>query len=127
VVPNLDLLPCGVYPANPSELLDSSAFDSLMQKASGNYDIVLLDSAPTLAVSDAGIIAPRAGSVFLVARFSETRVTEIEETTKRFAHVGTRVCGVMLNGFAVRSMKYLHPGRYGSHAYVASQYNASSK
>jgi tyrosine-protein kinase Etk/Wzc len=125
VVPNLDLVPCGGYPANPSELLDSNAFDSLMNKVSAEYDIVLLDSAPALAVSDAGIIAPRAGSVFLVARFSETRVAEIEETAKRFAQVGTRIHGVMLNGFDVRSLKYGHPGRYGSHMYATSQHNGS--
>ncbi|QCP50010.1 polysaccharide biosynthesis tyrosine autokinase [Trinickia violacea] len=127
VLPNLDILMCGTYPPNPSELLNGTVFDNLMHKASAQYDIVLLDSAPALAVSDAGIIAPCAGSVFLVARFSETRISEIEETTKRFAQTGARVCGVMLNGFTMQSMKYLHPGRYGSHAYIASHYNASAK
>ncbi|MGF6662664.1 tyrosine-protein kinase Etk/Wzc [Paraburkholderia atlantica] len=122
VLPNLDILPCGDYPANPAELLNSLAFDSLMRNASARYDIVLLDSAPALAVSDAGIIAPHAGSVFLVARFSETRLAEIEETARRFAQVGTRIHGVMLNGFALRSVKYLHPGRYGSHIYATSQH-----
>ncbi|MGF6973206.1 tyrosine-protein kinase Etk/Wzc [Paraburkholderia sp. JPY465] len=122
VLPNLDILPCGDYPANPAELLNSVAFDSLMRDASARYDIVLLDSAPALAVSDAGIIAPHAGSIFLVARFSETRLAEIEETARRFAQVGTRIHGVMLNGFAVRSVKYLHPGRYGSHIYATSQH-----
>jgi tyrosine-protein kinase Etk/Wzc len=126
VVPNLDVLPCGAYPANPAELLDSSVFDSLMHKVSAQYDIVLLDSAPALAVSDAGIIAPRAGSIFLVARFSETRLAEIEETVRRFAQVGSRIHGVMLNGFAMRSVKYLHPGRYGSHMYPTSQSSSGS-
>jgi tyrosine-protein kinase Etk/Wzc len=126
VLPNLDLLPCGLYPASPSELLDGSAFDSLMRQASAQYDIVLLDSPPALAVADAGIIASCAGSVFLVARFSETRIAEIEETTKRFAQTGARVHGIMLNGFTMGSMKYLHPGRYGSYAYIANDANSSA-
>jgi tyrosine-protein kinase Etk/Wzc len=127
VLPNLDLLPCGTYPTNPSELLNGSVFDSLMRRASAQYDIVLLDSAPALVVSDAGIIASSAGAVFLVVRFSETRIAEIEETTKRFAQIGARVHGVILDGFTVRSMKYVHPGRYGSHAYLVSHYDASTK
>ncbi|MGF6769053.1 tyrosine-protein kinase Etk/Wzc [Paraburkholderia sp. GAS199] len=127
VLPNLDILPCGEYPANPSELINGNEFGNLMRKASSQYDIVLLDSAPVLAVSDAGMMAPHAGTVFLVARFSETRVAEIEESIKRFAQTGGRVHGVMLNGFAVSSMKQVHPGRYGSHAYVASSYDGGAR
>ncbi|MEA3122525.1 MAG: tyrosine-protein kinase Etk/Wzc, partial [Paraburkholderia sp.] len=127
VMPNLDLLPCGTYPTNPSELLNGSAFESFMRRASALYDIVLLDSAPALVVSDAGVVASCAGTVFLVARFSETSIGEIEETTKRFAQTGARVHAVILNGFTVRSMKYVHPGRYASHAYTVSQYDGSTK
>jgi tyrosine-protein kinase Etk/Wzc len=126
VLPNLDVLPCGTYPANPSELLSGCALERLMREASAQYDIVLIDTAPALAVSDAAIIASCAGSVFLVARFSETRLAEIEETAKRFAQTGARVHGVMLNGFAVSSMRCVHPGRYGSHAYKASHYDVGT-
>ncbi|MFL9922556.1 GNVR domain-containing protein [Paraburkholderia fungorum] len=127
VLPNLDVLTCGERPADPSELLNGSTFSDLMRKASSLYDIVLLDSAPVLAVSDAGMMAPCAGSVFVVGRFAETRVAEIEETIKRFAQTGARVHGVILNGFAVSSVKQVHPGRYGTHAYVASHYDGSTR
>jgi tyrosine-protein kinase Etk/Wzc len=125
IQPNLDFLQAGFYPSNPSELLMGKNFSTLMTAASNQYDIVLIDSAPALAVSDAGIMAPIAGSIFLVARFGQTRIGEIEESTKRFAQTGARVSGVLLNGFSLRRANYGHASRYGSHAYTAYKYDAS--
>ncbi|MDR5752715.1 MULTISPECIES: polysaccharide biosynthesis tyrosine autokinase [unclassified Caballeronia] len=125
IQPNLDFLQAGFYPSNPSELLMGKNFSTLMTAASNHYDIVLIDSAPALAVSDAGIMAPIAGSIFLVARFGQTRIGEIEESTKRFAQTGARVSGVLLNGFSLRRANYGHASRYGSHAYTAYKYDAS--
>jgi tyrosine-protein kinase Etk/Wzc len=127
ILPNLDFLQVGAYPANPSERLMGNGFGTLMRTVSERYDIVLIDSAPALVVSDAGIMAQTAGSVFLVARFAQTRVGEIQESIKRFAQTGARVQGVLLNGFSIHIGNYGDPSRRGSHAYRAYQYDASTR
>jgi tyrosine-protein kinase Etk/Wzc len=98
------------------------AFRALMRSASERYDIVLIDTPPVLAVSDTGIMAPIAGSIFLVARFAQTRIGEIEESIKRFAQTGARVNGVLLNGYSLHRSSYTHASRYGSKAYEDHQY-----
>jgi tyrosine-protein kinase Etk/Wzc len=127
VLPNLDFIATGAYPANPAELLLRSSFRELMQEASRRYDIVLLDAPAVLAVSDAGIMAPVAGSVFLIARYGHTRAGEITESVKRFLQTGSRVTGVLLNGFRVHGGVYGDARRYGNYAYVAHHYESNTE
>ncbi|WP_277185475.1 polysaccharide biosynthesis tyrosine autokinase [Caballeronia sp. BR00000012568055] len=125
VMPNLDFISTGAYPGNPAELLLRDGFKSLMDEVSGNYDIVLLDAPAVLAVSDAGIIAPVAGSVFLVARYGDTRTQDINESVRRFEQIGTSVNGVLLNGYEANAMGYSSIGRYGNYSYVAHGYESN--
>jgi tyrosine-protein kinase Etk/Wzc len=127
VLPNLDFIATGAYPANPAELLLRSAFRDLLLEASSRYDIVLLDAPAILAVSDAGIMAPVAGSVFLIARFGDTRAGEVTESVKRFLQTGTRVTGLLLNGFRTHGGAYGDAMRYGNYAYVAHRYESSTE
>jgi tyrosine-protein kinase Etk/Wzc len=124
VLPNLDLLQGGPYPVNPAELLLSNAYQELIRQASSRFDIVLVDAAAVLAVSDTGAMAPAAGSIFLVARFADTRMGEIKETVKRLAQTGSRVNGILLNGVTLH-MTNTALGRYGSSAYVTHKYESS--
>jgi tyrosine-protein kinase Etk/Wzc len=127
VARNLDFLQNGLYPPNPAELLIGDSYREFIEMVDAAYDIVLIDGAAILAVSDAGIMAPSAGSIFLVARYGKTRVPELLECVKRLAQTGVRANGVLLNGFVMRggSLGYTHG--YGSHAYVAHNYEASTK
>lgn len=127
VLPNLDLLQGGPYPSNPAELLLSNAYHDLIRQASAEYDIVMLDAAAVLAVSDAGAMAPAAGSIFLIALFAQTRMGEIKEAIKRLAQTGARVNGVLLNGVTLHMANKALAGRYGSSAYVAHNYESSPK
>lgn len=119
VRPNLDFMPTGATPPNPAELLLSDRWFELVNTASARYDVVLIDAAPVLPVSDAGIMAPVAGTVLLLARFRETRVGEITESVKRLAQSGSRVSGLLFNGVARRRHGYTYDGRYGRYRYVA--------
>jgi tyrosine-protein kinase Etk/Wzc len=67
VAPGVDLIPTGALPPNPGELLLSPATVELIQKLSTQYDLVIIDTPPVLAVSDTQVLAPVAGSVFLIA------------------------------------------------------------
>jgi tyrosine-protein kinase Etk/Wzc len=119
VLPNLDVLQCGHHPHDPAELLLSSNFRATINAASEQYDIVLLDAPAILAVSDTATMAPVADSIFLVARFADTRAGEISESVKRLAQTGSKVEGILLNGFKVNRANYAQSRRYGNYAYDA--------
>jgi tyrosine-protein kinase Etk/Wzc len=124
VAPNLDLLQSGVYPPNPAELLMSDRFRQIVGQASREYDLVLIDAPAVLPISDAAVMAPVAGSVFLVARFAETLVGEIDESVKQLVRSGARISGILLNGVRVHTSNYALSRRYGTHAYTAYRYDA---
>jgi len=115
---NLDFLQTGVYPPNPADLLMSERFRETVEQASKHYDLVLIDAPAILAVSDIGVMAPIAGSIFLVARFGDTLTGEIDASVKRLAQSGAKVNGILLNGVKVHITNYAMARRYGTHAYV---------
>ena len=100
---NLSFLPAGLGSRNAADLLTSAPIDTIMRDLSSRYDVVILDTAPVLAVPDAAILAPfAAGNVFILARSGVTKVGELEETARRFEQVGVNVTGVILNGIDPR-------------------------
>ncbi|SED08192.1 tyrosine-protein kinase Etk/Wzc [Burkholderia sp. WP9] len=125
--PNLDLLQTGSYPAAAADLLTTGRFSECVRDASRAYDIVLIDTPAVLAVSDAGMMAPVAGSVFLVVRFADTLVGEIDATIKRLGQAGARISGIVLNRVKVRSSNYAMARRYGTYAKVAHHYDSSAE
>lgn len=127
VAPNLDLLQTGVYPRNAADLLMSERFKEIVGQASRAYDIVLIDAPAVLAISDAGVMAPVAGSIFLVAHFAETLVGEIDASVKRLTRSGARISGILLNGVRVHNSNYALARRYGTHAYVAYRYDSDQR
>jgi tyrosine-protein kinase Etk/Wzc len=127
VLPNLDVLQCGEYPHDPAELLLSSNFRATIRAASERYDIVLLDAPAILAVSDTVTMAPVADSIFMVARFADTRAGEISESVKRLAQTGSKVEGILLNGFKVSRGNYAQSRRYGGYAYDAYYSDSAMK
>ena len=124
VAPNLDLLQTGDYPPNAADLLVSERFKEIIAQASRAYDIVLIDAPAVLAISDAGVMAPVAGSVFLVVHFADTLLGEIDASIKRLTRSGARISGILLNGVRVHNSNYALARRYGTHAYVAHQYDS---
>ncbi|WP_446718101.1 polysaccharide biosynthesis tyrosine autokinase [Cupriavidus sp. OTU4054] len=121
-IDNLDFLSTGALPPNPSELLHSPAMAALLAEVSAQYDVVLLDGPPALAVSDAVILAPLAGITFVVARAGRTRAGELAEIQRRLEQNGVNVKGVLLNYLNPRSGRQSYGGKYGSYRYVAYEY-----
>ncbi|MDZ6323722.1 polysaccharide biosynthesis tyrosine autokinase [Klebsiella pneumoniae] len=81
---DFDFISRGMAPPNPAELLMHRRFGELLNWASENYDIVVLDTPPILAVTDAAIIGNYVGTTLLVARFELNTAKEIEVSVKRF-------------------------------------------
>ncbi|PLC51521.1 tyrosine protein kinase [Pollutimonas subterranea] len=122
VVPNVDLLTTGVLPPNPAELLMSPTIVAILRDLSANYDVVLLDTSPVLAVSDAMALTPHAGTVFLLARAGVSTLAELEESSKRLLQAGTHVKGVIFNDQTVSTRRY--GSKYGNYRYTNYEYEA---
>ncbi len=111
---NLDLLSGGKYPPNPSELLMSPNFTQLLDKVSAQYDVVIIDTPPVLAVTDAAIIGEQCGTTFMVVRAELNPAREIDYATKRLQQAGVNVRGAVLNGLVKTASRY---GNYGYYQY----------
>ncbi|HFN1288078.1 TPA: polysaccharide biosynthesis tyrosine autokinase [Klebsiella pneumoniae] len=111
-----DLISRGMAPPNPAELLMHRRFGELLNWASENYDIVVLDTPPILAVTDAAIIGNYVGTTLLVARFELNTAKEIEVSVKRFEQAGVTVKGCILNGVVKKASSYYGYG-YSHYGY----------
>ena len=94
---SFDFLSRGQVPPNPSELLMHRRMGELLTWASKNYDLVLIDTPPILAVTDASIIGKMAGTSLMVARFGANTAKELEVSYRRFEQNGIDIKGVILN------------------------------
>ena len=115
-IDNLDYISRGDIPPNPSELLMHPRFNALMEWAAEHYDMVLIDTPPLLAVTDAAIVGAHAGTTLLVGRFGENTVREVEITKQRFEQNGIEVKGFILNGVLHKASSY-YGGNYGYYNY----------
>nr|WP_281375892.1 polysaccharide biosynthesis tyrosine autokinase [Halomonas cerina] len=106
-VPGLDYIARGFLPDNPSELLMRESFTRLLAEASSGYDLVIIDTPPVLAVTDAAIVGKQVGTSLLVARFGMTPPGEIEATIEKLENSGVVLKGAILNGMQRKaSTKY---------------------
>ncbi|MEL6114351.1 polysaccharide biosynthesis tyrosine autokinase [Photobacterium sp. SP02] len=115
-VDNLDFIGRGEVPPNPSELLMHPRFKKLLDWASDNYDIVVVDTPPILAVTDPAIVGAHAGTTLLVGRFGQNAVKEIEVTKQRFEQNGIEVKGFILNA-VLRTASSHYSGGYYNYSY----------
>ena len=117
----IDFISRGENPPNPAELLMHARFGSLINWASQNYDLVIIDTPPILAVTDAAIIGRYVGTTLLVARFEVNTVKEVEVSIKRFEQSGVTVKGCILNSVIKKASSY-----YG-YGYTNYDYSYSDK
>ena len=111
-IANLDLIPRGQIPPKPSEMLMSERFSELLKWGSANYDLVLIDTPPILAVTDAAIVGRHAGTTLMVTRYAVNTLKEVETSLNRFEQNGITVKGVILNSIFRRATSYQDYGYY---------------
>lgn len=97
VLPNLDVLPSGPFPPNPSELLSSGAMIRLLEEFEERYAHVIVDSPPVLAVTDSAILADHTDGVVLVLRSGETEQRAAERSVEQLRRLDVRIFGAVLN------------------------------
>ncbi|MEO1994066.1 MAG: polysaccharide biosynthesis tyrosine autokinase, partial [Planctomycetaceae bacterium] len=112
-VPNLQAIVSTDKPENPSELLTSPAFQDSLEVFRTKYDYVILDSPPTLAVTDPGIIAARVDGVILTIRLTKKSRQHSRQSMEILNSIGATVIGVVVNGIGDRSGY----GGYGRNTY----------
>ncbi|CAH1541088.1 protein-tyrosine kinase Wzc [Vibrio jasicida] len=111
-VENLDVITRGQVPPNPSELLMHPRFVDFVEKASQEYDLVIIDTPPVLAVTDPSIVGAIAGTTLMVARFDQTTSKELEVARSRFEQSGVEVKGVILNAIEKKAASSYGYGYY---------------
>jgi tyrosine-protein kinase Etk/Wzc len=115
-IEGVDFVPCGTKPPNPSELLMHKNMQDFLQWASQEYDLVIIDTPPVLAVTDATVVGRYVGVTMFVARFEKTQRKEVEIALRRCEQSGIDVKGCILNGILNR--KGSAYGYYDSYRYT---------
>lgn len=112
--PGLTVLTAGTVPPNPSELLASHAAKKLLSEMRAEFDYVIVDSSPLLAVTDAAILAASADGVLIMARFGQTRRDQLAHAVGNLADVGASVLGAVFTLTPSRgSTSYTYAYHYG--------------
>ncbi|MCG9698371.1 polysaccharide biosynthesis tyrosine autokinase [Shewanella sp. Isolate11] len=111
-VDNLDVITRGIVPPNPSELLMHPRFKQFLAWASEQYDLVLIDTPPVLAVTDPSIVGALAGTTLMVGRFEVSTAKEIEIAHHRFEMAGIEVKGFILNAVEKKASSTYGYGYY---------------
>jgi exopolysaccharide transport family protein len=111
-LPNLDVLPAGTPPPNPAELLASSNMRDVLQELRGQYDHIVVDTPPTLSVTDAVVLSPRADAIVLVIRSGQTTKQALRRSRDILMQVNAKVSGVLLNAVDLSSPDYYYYYEY---------------
>lgn len=111
-IDNLDVITRGQIPPNPSELLMHSRFAEFVEWASKEYDLILIDTPPVLAVTDPSIVGAIAGTTLMVGRYGKNTAKEIDVARHRFAMAGVEVKGFILNAVEKKASSSYGYGYY---------------
>jgi capsular exopolysaccharide synthesis family protein len=112
ILPNLDVLTAGTPPPNPAELLASTNMRDLLAQLREQYDHIVIDTPPSLSVTDAVVLSPRADAVVLVIRSSQTTKQALRRSRDILTQVNAKVVGVLLNAVDLSSPDYYYYYEY---------------
>ncbi|WP_022964346.1 polysaccharide biosynthesis tyrosine autokinase [Halopseudomonas pelagia] len=122
-IDNLHFISRGQIPPNPSELLMHANFESLLQQLNKMYDLVIIDTPPILAVTDAALVGRLAGTSLIVTRFGMNPAREIQQTLLRFRNNGIEIKGAIFNAVEKKASAY----GYGNYGYYQYEYKSDTK
>ena len=117
---NLDVITCGVVPPNPSELLSSDKFKNLIADLDREYDIILFDAPPILAVTDSVILSQYMKNFIMVTRVGVTDKNGLRRALTTMSQVNSKITGVVMNALDITSSYY--SGNYYNYYYYYHYY-----
>ena len=109
---NLHILTSGKLPPNPSEMLGSKSMERLLEELKVRYDVVILDTAPLNAVTDAQILSTKVDGTILVVKAEKTKRDSVQQAKSLLDKVSANIIGTVLNGVENTKNKYYY--YYGS-------------
>lgn len=109
---NLSVIPRGQAVGNSSELLMQSDFQQLLAEVSPQYDLVIIDTPPILAITDPVLISAHAATTLLVSRFAKNSLDEVKVAVQHYRQSGITVSGIIFNAVAKQSAAYNNYGYY---------------
>ena len=107
-IDNLHVMPCGPIPPNPAELLGSVKMESLIKHAKLGYDIIVFDTPPVLAVTDAQILANLVDGTILVVKSGSTEIDSAKRAKELLDMGKSKLLGVVLNGREKKASNYYY-------------------
>jgi len=123
VLPHLDVMTTGALPTDPTGLLASDAFARVLEKVSARYDMVIVDTPPTLLASETVEMATCMGTLLMVARAGDNELGDLTESVKQLRHAGVHFQGVVLNALDTRQRYYGSLAyRYGAYRLRVHEY-----
>jgi len=120
-IENLDIIPAGTIPPNPSELLALDKMGKMIDKLKKSYDLIIFDGAPSLPVTDSIILSRIVDSTLLVVSYKESKREDLKRVQRDIENVGGKIEGVVLNKIPVSINKYKEKYYYGHKAISAEQ------
>ncbi|MEV5029127.1 CpsD/CapB family tyrosine-protein kinase [Paenibacillus sp. LPE1-1-1.1] len=112
-IPNLDVITSGAIPPNPAEMMGSKRMTAVIDQLRGMYDIILIDTPPLLAVTDAQIVAAKSDGVILVVDQGKVKRDIAGKAVKNLESVNARILGVVLNNVKRKANEEAYYYYYG--------------
>ena len=122
----LDYIARGTAPPNPSELLMTQRFAQFLDDVESQYDLVIIDTPPALAVTDAAVVGKLVGTTLMITRFRENPVNEIERSLEQLENAGVVVKGSILNAIERTASSYYGYGYGYGYGYYHYAYKSDS-
>jgi non-specific protein-tyrosine kinase len=113
-IPNLYVLPSGTLPSNPSELLGSQRMSRLLTDLREFADVIIADSPPVIAFTDAAVLSTRMDGVVLVTLAGQTRLDIVRQAIRNLRQVGASLLGAVLNGTASKDEALYYQAYYST-------------
>lgn len=126
-IPNLSLITCGQHPPNPSELLVSSALKTILDELKGQFDLILIDSPPVAAVTDAVIISRLVDGVVLVIHGGTTGREIIMRGRDLLQKANAHLLGAVINNINITKRSYYYYYQYYYYQYYGEDEKSSKK
>jgi non-specific protein-tyrosine kinase len=111
-VENLKLITSGPLPPNSAEMIGSQRMAELVRRLNDIADVILFDSSPVLAVTDASVLSSRVDGVILVMQAKRTRRDAAKQAIKRLNQIGANILGTLLNQASGKDASYHHSDYY---------------
>ena len=107
-IQNYYALTSGSLPPNPSELLGSGKMVDIIHQLEDQAELVVIDTPPVLAVTDACVLAPRVDGVLLIIKPGVTKLAACKQAIEQLRHVGAKILGVVLNEIEIKRSRYYY-------------------